>query len=157
MRGSESVNQDFIDLLRELSGAEARFLVVGAYAVSFHSEPRATGDLDIWVEATADNAPRVYAALRRFGAPLQDLSIEDLTSPNVVFQIGVPPRRIDILTSITGVAFEDGWRGRVQATVEGVHFAILGREALITNKRALGRPKDLADVEALERYVKPER
>jgi hypothetical protein len=146
------VNLDFVDLLRSLCDAEARFLVVGAYAVSFHSEPRATGDLDIWVEASPENARRVHGALAVFGAPLQDLSVEDLHSPGVVFQMGVAPRRIDILTSITGVDFEEAWSSRVQATQSGVTFGVLGREALLRNKRTLGRPKDLLDVETLERH-----
>jgi hypothetical protein len=148
------MNRDFRDLLRALCDAEARFLVVGAYAVSYHAEPRATGDLDVWVEATADNAARVHAALRAFGAPLAELSEQDLVSPDLVFQIGVPPRRIDIMTGITGVAFADAWDGRVEANYSGVRFPLIGRDALLKNKRALGRPKDLFDVELLTRAVK---
>jgi len=87
------VNQDFRDLLHELIVAEARFLVVGAYAVSFHAEPRATGDLGVWVEATPENARRVHRPLRAFGAPLSDLSVEDLATPDLVFQMGVAPQR----------------------------------------------------------------
>jgi hypothetical protein len=146
------VNEDFRDLLHALSGAEARFLIVGAYAVAAHAEPRATGDLDVWIDATADNAVRVYAALGRFGAPLHDLSEADLAEPGIVFQIGLPPRRIDILTSITGVAFADAWPGRVAIEYGGVACHVLGREALVTNKRALGRAKDLADLELLDRH-----
>jgi len=146
------VNPDFLDLLRALSDAEARFLVVGAYAVSFHSEPRATGDLDLWVDATPDNAPRVFAALAAFGAPLQDLTIEDLSQPGIVFQMGVAPRRIDILTSITGVLFGEAWPERVEGRYGDVRLPVLGRDALLRNKRALGRPKDLLDVEVLERH-----
>jgi len=145
------VNQDFRDLLHELTVAEARFLVVGAYAVSYHAEPRATGDLDVWVEATEHNAQRVYAALQAFGAPLADLSLDDLARPGVVFQMGVAPRRIDILTSITGVEFAEAWPSRVEGTYGSVRFPLIGREALLRNKRALGRPKDLLDVELLER------
>jgi hypothetical protein len=146
------VNPDFLDLLRSLSDAEARYLVVGAYAVSFHAEPRATGDLDIWVDPTPENARRVHAALAAFGAPLQDLSVDDLADPHVVFQMGVAPRRIDILTAITGVDFVEAWPERVEASYGDVRFPILGRDELIRNKRALGRPKDLLDIELLERH-----
>jgi hypothetical protein len=148
------MNRDFRDLLRALCDAEARFLVVGAYAVSYHAEPRATGDLDIWVEATPDNAARVHAALRAFGAPLAELSEQDLVSPDLVFQIGVPPRRIDIMSGITGVTFADAWDGRVEASYSGVRFPLIGRDALLKNKRALGRPKDILDVEMLTRSTK---
>ncbi len=143
------MNPDFVALLRELTAAEARFLVVGAYAVSYHSRPRATGDLDLWVEATATNASRVFAALKGFGAPLRGLSPADLCSPETVYQIGVPPRRIDILTSLTGVAFADAWVARVSGRLGGVECPFIGRDALIRNKRALARPRDLADLELL--------
>lgn len=146
------MNPDFRDLLRALSDAGARFLVVGAYAVSFHSEPRATGDLDIWIDATPDNAARVYRALTAFGAPVAELSESDLSTADLVFQIGVAPRRIDIMTSITGVRFEDAWRDRTQASYAGVDFSIIGIDALMENKRALGRPKDLVDLELLRRH-----
>ena len=145
------MNPDFHDLLRALRDADARFLVVGAYAVAFHGEPRATGDLDIWIEATPENAQRVYTALRTFGAPLQELTEADLATPDVVFQIGVPPRRVDILTSITGVSFAETWPDRASATYGDVGFSIIGRDALIRNKLALGRPKDLLDVDLLRR------
>ena len=118
-----------------------RFLIVGAYAVSFHAEPRATGDLDVWVEPTPQNAERVLAALRVFGAPLHDLTAGDLASPDVVFQIGLPPRRIDILTSITGVAFDQAWDDRTEVSYDDVRCPVIGRDALITNKLALARPK----------------
>ena len=146
------MNQDFRDLLRALSDAEAGFLVVGAYAVSFHSEPRATAGLDIWIESTPDNARRVHAALAAFGAPLADLSPANLATPEVVFQMGVAPRRIDILTSITGVTFAEAWPDRSEAAYGDARFPVIGLEALIRNKRALGRPKDLLDLEMLQRH-----
>ena len=121
------MNPDFRDLLRAVCDAEARFLVIGAYAVSIHAEPRATADLDIWVEPTAQNARRVCAALQRFGAPLHDLTVGDLAVPDVVFQIGLPPRRIDILTSVTGVTFAEAWPARVEATYDDVRFPVIGR------------------------------
>lgn len=146
------MNEDFLDLLRALCAAEARFLVVGAYAVSYHAEPRTTGDLDIWVEASVDNAPRVYEALKRFGAPLFDLQVEDLSTRDLVFQMGVPPRRIDILTSISGVTFDEAWPHRVAAKLGDVELFIIGADHLLRNKKAAGRPKDLLDVVTLERH-----
>jgi len=148
------VNPDFLDILRALCAAEARFLVVGAYAVSVHAEPRATGDLDIWVEPTPRNATRVHEALRSFGAPLHELAVDDLTAPDIVFQIGLPPRRVDILTSITGVTFAEAWPGRVEVTYGDVRIPVIGRDALVANKLALGRPKDLLDVDLIRRRVK---
>lgn len=144
------MNPDFVALLRELSDAEARFLVVGGYAVSFHSRPRATGDLDVWVEPTASNAARVFRALRAFGAPLQDLAEADLTKPDVVYQVGMPPCRVDLLTSLTGVEFAAAWAQRVTGRVGDLDVPFIGRAALVRNKRALGRPRDLADLESLE-------
>ncbi len=146
------MNEDFRDLLRAFSDASVRFLVVGAYAVAAHAEPRATGDLDLLVEPTAENARRAHAALRAFGAPLHELSEADLAEPGVVFQIGLPPRRIDLLTSITGVDFETAWGGRLVVRYGGVECFVIGRDALIENKRRLGRPRDLADLELLERH-----
>jgi hypothetical protein len=146
------VNQDFRDLLRAFADADVRFLVIGAYAVAVHAEPRATGDLDLWLEPSPENAARAYAALRRFGAPLHELTEADLASPGVVFQIGLPPRRIDLLTSITGVAFADAWAGRIAIRYGDVPCAVIGRDALIENKRQLGRARDLADLELLERH-----
>jgi hypothetical protein len=136
--------------LAALSEVGARFLIVGAYAVSFHAEPRATGDLDVWVDATPDNARRVLRALKTFGAPLHDLTEADLASPDVVFQIGLPPRRIDILTSITGVDFDEAWPDRAEVSGD-VRCGVIGRDALIRNKTLLGRPKDLLDVDLLRR------
>src|SRR5438128_4264223 len=106
------MNQDFIDLLRTFADAEVRFLVVGAYALALHGRPRATGDLDVWVEATPDNARRVLRALAEFGAPLNDVSEADLATPGVVYQIGVQPGRIDILTDLTGITFAEAWLDR---------------------------------------------
>lgn len=143
------MSSDFIALLRELSAAEARYLIVGAYAVTFHSRPRATGDLDLWVDATPENATRVHGALGAFGAPLTDLTVTDLQTPGIVYQIGVAPRRIDILTSLTGVTFEEAWRDRVMGRMGDLACPFIGRDHLIRNKRALGRPRDLADLDLL--------
>ncbi|TMQ69707.1 MAG: hypothetical protein E6K81_14320 [Candidatus Eisenbacteria bacterium] len=143
------MNPAFVGLLRALSEADARYLIVGAYAVTFHSRPRATGDLDIWVEATPGNAARVMRALEAFGAPLQELSAADLVTPGIVYQIGVPPRRIDILTSLTGLTFDEAWRGHVTGPFGDLECPFIGRAELARNKRALGRPRDLADLEML--------
>jgi hypothetical protein len=143
------MNQDFLELLRAFIEAEVRFLVVGAYALALHGHPRATGDLDIWVAATPDNSTRVYGALAAFGAPLHDLNAEDLAHPGVVYQMGVAPYRIDILTKLSGVDFDEAWIGRAVQDIEGLPVPFIGREAFIQNKRAIGRTKDLADVEAL--------
>lgn len=143
------MNPDFIGLLRALSEADARYLIVGAYAVTFHSRPRATGDLDVWVEPTPGNAARVMSALGAFGAPLQDLATDDLSTPGIVYQIGVPPRRIDLLTSLTGLTFEEAWKGRVTGAFGEIECPFIGRAELVRNKRALGRLRDLADLELL--------
>ena len=143
------MNPDFEALLEELIAADARFLVVGAYALAHHARPRATGDLDLLVEPTPENAARVHRALLAFGAPVSDLTVDELSKPDLVFQIGVEPRRIDILTSLTGVRFDDAWESRARGTLGRVSCSFLGRDALIRNKRALGRPRDLADLEAL--------
>lgn len=143
------MNPDFVEMLAELHAAEADFLVVGAHALAVHGRPRATGDLDLWVRSTPENARRVYAALQRFGAPLQDLTLTDLMTADVVYQIGLPPARIDILTSISGVTFEEGWASRTTTSVGDLDVPVLGRACLIQNKRAAGRPKDLADLAEL--------
>ncbi len=143
------MNDDFLDLISALNDAEARFLVVGGYAVAVHGHPRATKHLDIFVDATVENAERVFAALRRFGAPLFGLSEVDLASPGKGLMMGVPPVRIDVLTRIDGVEFHEAWEGRIHRTIEGVDVPFIGRDALISNKRAAGRAQDLADVEYL--------
>ncbi|MDB4913832.1 MAG: hypothetical protein JWM95_1476 [Gemmatimonadetes bacterium] len=142
---------DFRDLLREFVTQHVIFLVVGAHALAVHGIPRATGDLDVWVKPTPENASRVVAALASFGAPLEDLGIamDDFIRPDVVAQLGLPPYRIDILTSISGVDFESAWQDRVEANVAGVEVPVLGRASFQMNKRASGRPKDLADLSAL--------
>lgn len=144
------VNSDFADLLRAFSAAEARFLIVGAYAVGRYTRPRATGDLDLWIDRSTQNAAAVYGALRAFGAPLAELREEELTEPNMVFQIGIAPGRVDILTGLTGLEFSECYSRREQGALGGMAVAFLGREDLIRNKRAVGRPRDLADAAELE-------
>jgi hypothetical protein len=143
------MNRDFVEMLSALTETEAEFLVVGAHALAAHGVPRATGDLDIWVKGSGDNAERVLSALEKFGAPLIDLTISDLTTPGTVYQIGVPPSRIGILISISGVTFEQVWAGRLTVKIEGITVPILGKGDFIVNKRAVGRPKDFSDLELL--------
>jgi hypothetical protein len=143
------VNRDFVEMLSALSRTSAEYLVVGAHALAAHGLPRATGDLDLWVRATPENARRVWTALEGFGAPLHQLTVEDLAREGVVFQIGVVPRRIDILTSITGVSFTDAWENRIDIEIDGIEVPVLGRADLVRNKRAVGRTRDIADLEEL--------
>lgn len=144
------MNQDFVDLLRAFIEADVRFLVVGAYALAAHGRPRATGDLDVWVESTEENAVRIMRALAAFGAPIQELSAADLARPGVVYQIGVPPGRIDILTDLTGLTFAEAWSTRISQRFGDLSIDLIGRDAFVKNKRATGRLKDLADIEGLE-------
>ena len=153
MRGRswESVlNPDFRDMLSALSAEAAEYLLVGAYALAVHGVPRATGDLDVWVRPTADNARRVRSALTRFGAPLADLTEGDLVRPDTVFQIGVAPNRIDLLTSIDGVTFDEAWSARRVVRIDGLDVSVLARHHLIRNKKATGRAQDIADAARLE-------
>lgn len=149
----DDLNPDFRDLLRALVDAEVEFVVVGAYALSFHGAPRASGDIDVFVEPSEENASRVWRALLAFGAPLAaaGVSMQDFTKPDLVYQIGLPPRRVDVLTSISGVSFEEAWASRVAATLEGRAVPFIGREMFLRNKLAAGRPKDLADAARLKR------
>ncbi|HEX5042457.1 MAG TPA: hypothetical protein VFV75_06100 [Candidatus Polarisedimenticolaceae bacterium] len=146
------MNEDFTDLLTALLEAEARFLVVGAHAMAIHGIPRATGDLDLWIQADQENASRVWRALQRFGAPLESLGVRrpDLHSAGIVIQIGVPPRRIDLMTQASGLTFDEAWKNKVLHPIGALSVPFLGRTELIRNKRATGRPKDLADLAALE-------
>jgi hypothetical protein len=150
LREKSLLNPDFHDMLSALCDENVEFLLVGAYALAAHGLPRATGDMDIWIRCSGENAKRVLQALQRFGAPLFDLTVDNLQSADTVFQIGMIPRRIDILTSIDGVLFDDAWSQRKIIELEGLTVAIIGREHLLQNKKASGRPKDLADVAWLE-------
>jgi hypothetical protein len=143
------MNPDFVDLLRAFAAAEVRFLIVGAYALAHHGRPRATGDLDVWVDPTPANAQRLMQALRTFGAPLAEVVEADFARPGVVFQIGVPPGRIDVLTDLTGLTFTEAWDSRERGHFGDVMADFIGREAFIRNKRATGRTKDLGDIEGL--------
>jgi hypothetical protein len=153
-RAKMELNRDFSDLLSAFNARKVRFLLVGAYALSFYGRPRTTGDLDLWIDSTVSNARRVFDALADFGAPLGALSPSDFATPGTVFQIGVAPRRIDILTSVTGLKFEAAWRGRRRAAYGKIPIQLLSERDFVTNKRALGRTRDLADAEEIEAILK---
>jgi hypothetical protein len=140
--------------LSEFNARGVEYLVVGAYALAAHGHVRATGDLDLWVRPDADNAKRVIEALGAFGAPLGDLGPGDLSRPGLVFQIGIAPLRIDVLTSIDGVEFGEAWTERLTAKFAGLAVPVLSTRLLIRNKRAVGRAQDIADLEWLERSGK---
>jgi len=146
------LNPDFRDMLSALCNENAEFLLVGAYALAAYGLPRATGDMDIWIRCSNANARRVWRALQQFGVPLSELTLDDLKTLDLVFQIGIAPRRIDLLTSIDGVQFDEAWLQRKTIDVEGLTVAVIGRSHLIQNKKAVGRPQDLADVVWLERH-----
>lgn len=145
------LNPDFRDMLSALSDARARFLVVGAYAMAAHGYVRGTGDIDLWVEPSPDNADRVLVALRTFGAPTHGLTAAEFSEPGLMLQIGVPPHRIDVLTEIDGVDFERAWQGRREVALAGLSVPVRGRSDLIRNKEATGRPKDRLDADELRR------
>ncbi|MEX2153954.1 MAG: hypothetical protein WD825_11495 [Gemmatimonadaceae bacterium] len=145
------MNEDYRDFIAALLDVHARFLIVGAHALAAHGVPRATVDLDVWVEATPDNVRRVWHALAAFGAPLESLNISeaDLLQPDMVAQFGMPPNRIDVLTGVSGLEFPAAWADRMESNFGGLRAPFLGRKSFIQNKRASGRLKDLADIEAL--------
>ena len=142
-------NSDFKDLLSILNEEKVKYLIVGGYAVMHHTEPRYTKDLDIWISTEHTNATSVYASLRRFGAPLEGITVEDFETPDLVYQLGRPPARVDIIMGLKGVGFEECWNRRVQADFGGVMTYFISREDLVINKRVLGRPQDIIDVESL--------
>jgi hypothetical protein len=150
-----SANSNFKDLLSALNACGARYLVVGGYAVMLYTEPRFTKDLDIWIEASPDNAARVYRALAGFGAPLSGIQVKDFTVADLIYQLGMPPSRVDILTSISGVDFEDAWKRRRVAEFGDIPTMFIGLGDLIANKRTTGRTTDLADCERLEEAADP--
>ena len=139
------LNLDFKEMLSCLKDEEVDFIVVGAYALAAHGFPRATGDIDIWVRNSFENAQKIMRALIKFGAPISHLSEEDFTAPDVIVQIGVEPCRIDILTSISGVEFDEAWSQRQHRMLSGMKVPVLSKPHLLANKLASGRPKDIGD------------
>lgn len=149
------MDQHFVEMLTELSAAGAEYLVIGAHAVAAHGHLRGTRDIDIWVRPTRENASRVWKSLVQFGAPLRGLGPEDFATPETIYQIGVDPIRIDILTSPAGLDFDTAWPNRIYVGAKGTDqtFPFLGRDDLLRSKRATGRLQDLADAEAIERQT----
>jgi hypothetical protein len=143
------MNQHFVEILKAFRDERVEHLVIGAHALAAHGHVRATLDIDLWVKPTAENAERVWQALRRFRAPLSKMKISDFAEPGVLYQIGLPPSRIDIMTSVTGLTFEAAWPNRVMATFGDVEAPVLGLDDMRKAKRAAGRLKDLADLEEL--------
>ncbi|MEM7393481.1 MAG: hypothetical protein AAF492_14140 [Verrucomicrobiota bacterium] len=144
------VQQDFKELLELFNKHQVEYLIVGSYALAFHGAPRYTGDIDIFVEPTESNAQRVLTALNEFGFGSLDLSEEDFTRVDHVVQLGVPPVRIDILTSISGVTWNEAQTGKELGPFGDLQTAYIGRSEYLTNKKASGRAKDIADIEALD-------
>ena len=144
------LQQDLREFIALLNSHDVEFLVVGGHAVAFHGHPRFTGDIDFLIRPSVQSATRVLNALRAFGFSDLSLSVEDFVKTGNVVQLGRPPNRIDLLTSISGVDFDDAWSSRVQAELDGLAVCFLGWQSLIENKQASGRPKDLADVAKLK-------
>ncbi len=141
---------DFDEFIGSLTAHGVEFLVVGAYALAFHGAPRFTGDLDILIRPTLDNATRLLAALAAFGFPVAELTAEQVADRGRMLQMGVPPVQIHVMSAISGLEWDDAWADRIAGSLgsHAVHF--LGRETFLRNKRAAGRPKDLADIDALD-------
>ncbi len=150
------LNEDYKDMLQSLVDEKVSFLLVGAYALAAHGFPRATMDIDIWVMPSPENADAVLRAIRRFGTPLHNLTRADLEKEDTVFQIGLAPRRIDIITAASGLNFEETAARAITVKIEGMTVRIPSINDLIRNKRASGRTKDLADAEALEEITRSE-
>lgn len=148
--GDTVLNQDFKEFIESLNDNQVRYLVVGGYAVALHGYPRYTKDIDIWIEITPENADRMIRALTQFGFGSLGLVAEDFLEPDQIIQLGYPPARIDILTSIPGVDFADCYDKRVQVEIDGVRINFIDLENLKRSKRASGRLQDLADLENLE-------
>ena len=137
------LNKDYKDILQNLLDADTRFLIIGAYAMSVYGYPRSTGDVDIWVDNSPDNSPKVFKALAAFGAPMADCDEQTFASEDAVFQIGVAPWRIDIITTIDGVIFQDAWNQKSIVKIDGLEIPFISKQDLIKNKRATGRTKDI--------------
>jgi hypothetical protein len=141
--------KDFKELLELFNGHKVEYMIAGAYALAYHGAPRFTGDIDIFVKPSLDNAQRILSALSDFGFGSLNLTIDDFQNPDSVVQLGVPPVRIDIITSITGVTWQEADKGKLEGVYGDIPVYFLGREQYIANKRAIGRKKDLADLESL--------
>jgi len=137
-------------MLSAFIDAGVEFLVVGGYALAAHRLPRATKDLDLWVRPSAENAQRVLQALDVFGAPRHQLTVADIETEGTIYQVGVPPNRVDIITLVEGIQFTEAWQDRAEVEIDGLVVPVIGRAHLIINKRTVGRPQDLLDADLLE-------
>ena len=144
------MNTDYVDMLRCLNKAGVDYILVGGWAVNMYGYIRATVDLDIWVLADADNAKKIYTAVAEFGAPVSQMKPEEFAEYGMIFQIGVAPCRVDIISKISGVSYTDAVTRAVPKTIDGIPVRVISLDDLIANKKASGRVKDLADVEVLE-------
>lgn len=144
------LNEDYKDMLQSLLNNEVRFLIVGAYALAVYGYPRATGDFDIWVEASSENSKKILSALTSFGSSTSGLTETTFMQKGIVFQIGVAPRRIDLITHIDGVDFKNAYPSRTTIVMEGLNLPFISKENLILNKKSTGRDKDLIDAKHLE-------
>jgi len=143
------LNRDYKEMLQFLLEEKVDFILVGAYALAAHGYPRATGDIDIWIKAGKDNSSKVYKALKRFGVPLQQIKANDFAVEGIIFQIGVAPRRIDIITQVTGVSFEEADKDKIIVEIEDLKLPVISLDNLIKNKNATGREKDRLDAQFL--------
>ena len=148
------LNKDYKEMLQLLLEEQVDFILVGAYALGAHGYPRATGDIDIWVKADEINSINIYKALERFGTPVDQITVNDFTKEGIVFQIGVTPRRIDILTQLDGVSFDEADEDKIIVEVEGLKLPILSFDKLIKNKLSTGRERDALDVKLLKKRIK---
>ncbi|MDQ7837122.1 MAG: hypothetical protein RDU59_01325 [Thermodesulfobacteriota bacterium] len=144
------LSKDFKEFIQLLNENNVKYLVVGGYAVALHGYPRYTKNLDVWVELSLDNAGRILKALEKFGFGSLDLKADDFLEGDQIVQLGYPPNRIDILTTLKDLTFEDCYKSRVEIEIQGVHINFIDIDSLKKNKRATGRLQDLADVENLE-------
>ena len=143
------LTKDLREFIELLNARGVEYVLIGGHAVAYHGYPRYTGDIDFFVRGTEANAQRVLEVLEAFGFGGDDLDVSDLTTPGRIIQLGRPPQRIDLVNQIDGVEFEQVWTTRVLAHIDGIPVPVIGRDALLQNKRAAGRAKDLADVESL--------
>lgn len=149
------ISSDYRDLFRVLNRYKVRYIVAGAYAAIYYTEPRFTKDLDIWVEADKENAHKLYNALAEFGAPLKGISVEDFIDKNIIYQIGVMPIRVDIMMSLPGVAFKQAWKNRKKTKYADIPINLLGIRELIASKKKAKRDQDILDLEKLRKFKKP--
>jgi len=145
------LNEDYREMLENLLNEGVAFILVGAYALAAHGFPRATGDMDIWVKPNDENSKKVYQALTKFGAPISEIREDEFSQPGLIFQIGIVPRRIDIITKISGVEFDEADAEKIVVNIEKLKIPVLSIDLLIKNKMATGREKDLLDAKLLKK------